>query len=200
MNPFVSSLNKAFLSTMLAVGLVSVAQAEQTPNQFVEQVVNDTLTAIKSNNAARSGDIAAINQIVNQHVMPYANLEKTTRLATGAPWRKATPEQKQQLVEAFKGTLIRTYSGAFKNVNDSTKVTLLPFRGDSSAKDVVVRSTISAANGPVSVDYRLEKSGDSWKVYDFNVENIWLIENYKNQFRGEINKGGIDGLIRSLQK
>ncbi|NOL50342.1 MlaC/ttg2D family ABC transporter substrate-binding protein [Pelistega europaea] len=200
MNPFVSSLNKAFLSSMLAVGLVSVAHAEQTPNQFVEQVVNDTLTAIKSNNAARSGDIAAINQIVNQHVMPYANLEKTTRLATGAPWRKATPEQKQQLVEAFKGTLIRTYSGAFKNVNDSTKVTLQPFRGDSSAKDVVVRSTISAASGPVSVDYRLEKSGDSWKVYDFNVENIWLIENYKNQFRGEINKGGIDGLIRSLQK
>lgn len=200
MNPFVPTLNKVFVSTALVFGLSAVVQAAQSPNQFVEQVVNETLTAIKSNKDARSGNIAAINQIVNQYVMPNANLEKTTRLATGAPWRKATPEQKKQLVEAFKGTLVRTYSGAFKSVNDSTTVTVLPFRGDPNAKDAVVRSTIAAPNGPVSVDYRLEKSGDSWKVYDFNVENIWLIENYKNQFRGEINKGGIDGLIRSLRK
>lgn len=193
-------IKQTVLASVLAFSSVLSVQVAQDPNQFVEQVANTTLDAIKANADARNGNIAAINQIVNQHIMPNTNLEKTTRLATGAPWRKATPEQKKQLVEAFKGTLVRTYSGAFKKVNDSTKITFQPFRGDVNAKDAVVRSTISGNGESVKVDYRLEKSGDSWKIYDFNVENIWLIENYKNQFRGEINKGGIDGLIRSLQK
>lgn len=193
-------IKQTVLASVLAFSSVLSVQAAQDPNQFVEQVANTTLDAIKANADARNGNIAAINQIVNQYIMPNTNLEKTTRLATGAPWRKATPEQKKQLVEAFKGTLVRTYSGAFKKVNDSTKITFQPFRGDVNAKDAVVRSTISGNGESVKVDYRLEKSGDSWKIYDFNVENIWLIENYKNQFRGEINKGGIDGLIRSLQK
>ncbi|MCQ9329319.1 MlaC/ttg2D family ABC transporter substrate-binding protein [Pelistega suis] len=183
-----------FLGTAVAV------QAAQDPNQFIENLANQTLNAIKANGAARSGNTAEINKIVDQYVMPSTNLEKTTRLATGAPWRQATAEQKQQLVSAFKGTLVRTYSGAFKNVTDKTAINVQPFRGDANANDVVVRSVVTGAGSPVSIDYRLEKAGDSWKVYDFNVENIWLVENYRNQFRGEINKGGIDGLIRSLQK
>ncbi|ETD67804.1 toluene tolerance, Ttg2 family protein [Pelistega indica] len=191
---------KILFSSVLGLGLSLSVQAAQDPNQFIEKIANDTLDAIKSNGAAKSGNIAEINKIVNDYLLPHANLEKTTRLATGAPWRQASADQKQQLVSAFKQTLVRTYSGAFKNVNDTAKITLQPFRGNADANDVVVRSVITAANGPVAVDYRLEKAGDSWKVYDFSVENIWLVQNYKNQFAGEISKGGIDGLIKSLQK
>ncbi|CAM5198038.1 ABC transporter substrate-binding protein [Oligella ureolytica] len=72
---------------------------------------------------------------------------------------------------------------------------------DSNANDVVVRTTIGGvSNTPVGVDYRLEKAGDSWNVYDVNVEGIWLIQYYRNQFAGEINRNGIDGLIKSLQR
>lgn len=188
------------LSSVLGLGLSLSVQAAPDPNQFVEQIANETLGAIKESPAAKGGNIAEINRIVNEHLLPHADLEKTTRLATGAPWRQASAEQKRQLVAAFKQTLVRTYSGAFRNVSDSTKIALLPFRGNAEADDVVVRSVITADNGPIAVDYRLEKSGDVWKVYDFSVENIWLVQNYKNQFAGEITKGGIDGLIKSLQK
>src|SRR3546814_16617636 len=58
-----------------------------------------------------------------------------------------------------------------------------PFRGDAKADDVVVRSTLSQGNGPsVGIDYRLEKGPQGWKIYDLNVEGIWLIQNYRNQF------------------
>jgi len=50
------------------------------------------------------------------------------------------------------------------------------------------------------VDYRLEKAGSGWKIYDLNVENIWLIQNYRNQFAGQISQGGIDGLIKALNR
>jgi phospholipid transport system substrate-binding protein len=30
------------------------------------------------------------------------------------------------------------------------------------------------------------------------VLGIWLVENYRNTFAGEVSRGGIDGLIKSL--
>ncbi|GAA4416840.1 exported protein [Advenella faeciporci] len=184
----------------VSAGLLGTAQAAQSPTQFVEQIANQTLDAVKQSNAARSGNINAINEIVNQKLMPHIDFQKTTRLATGQPWRQATPEQKSGLVDAFKSTLIRTYSGAFKQVSPNTKIEILPFRGNPDANDVVVRSNILADSGPVSVDYRLSKAANGWQVYDFSVEGIWLIQNYRNQFSAQIAQNGIDGLIKALNQ
>ena len=52
---------------------------------------------------------------------------------------------------------------------------------------------------PISVDYRLAKSGSGWKVYDVVVENLSLVTNYRSTFNNEITKSGIDGLIKALE-
>ena len=192
---------------VLALCLHAVAAQAQAadpkgePNKFVESVGNQALQVVKESDAIRKGDRAAILAAVNENIMPYVNLEKTTRLSAGRYWRQASPEQRQKLVEAFKGTLVRTYSGALSRVDDKTQLTILPFRGDANADDVVVRSSLTQSNGgPVGVDYRLEKTPEGWKIYDLNVEGIWLIQNYRNQFAQQIEQGGIDGLIDALNK
>ena len=192
----------------LAFGLSIGAQAQQkpnpmaSPNEFVQQIADQVLAALKNDTAARAGDIKRINQIVDEMILPYLNFEKTTRLAAGRNWRDATAEQKIALSNAFRGTLARTYSGAFTRVNDSTSIKTLPFRGDANANDVVVRAQVTqhANSQPFSLDYRLEKTPEGWKIYDINVENVWLIENYRNQFTQQINQSGIDGLIAALNK
>ncbi|RTZ43260.1 ABC transporter substrate-binding protein [Candidimonas sp. SYP-B2681] len=173
----------------------------KSPSDFVQTVANNALDAIKRDQAVKAGDLVKINQVVNQYVLPYVNLEKTTRLAAGRHWRTATPKQQQELVQAFKGTLIRTYSGAFTKVDQRSSFAMLPFRGDINASDLVVRSTLSQANGPaVGIDYRLEKTPQGWKIYDLNVEGIWLIQNYRNQFAQQISQNGVDGLIAALNQ
>ena len=173
-----------------------------SPNEFIQQVADQVLNALKADTSARAGDIKRINQIVDEMILPYVNFEKTTRLAAGRNWREATPEQKKALSLAFRGTLARTYSGAFTRVNDDTSIKTLPFRGDANANDVVVKAqVIQRANAqPFALDYRLEKTPQGWKIYDINVENVWLIENYRNQFTQQINKNGIDGLIAALNQ
>jgi phospholipid transport system substrate-binding protein len=194
-----------FLLT-LAVSAPSHAQTKPNamgaPNEFVQQVADQVLAALKADAAVKAGDTVRINQIVDQFILPYVNFEKTTRLAAGRNWREATPEQKAALVKAFRGTLARTYSGAFTRVDAGTAMKTLAFRGDAAASDVVVKSQVmqSSNTQPIALDYRLEKTADGWKIYDLNVENIWLIENYRNQFTQEINKSGIDGLIAALNK
>lgn len=185
----------------------SVAMAEQTidpkaaPNDFLESIADNMLQAVKADPQALAGDASAITELVRKYALPYVDMEKTTRLAAGQNWRKATDKQKQELVNAFTNTLIRTYSGAFKRISADTTITIKPFRGDVNADDAVVRTSISQSNSaPIDVDYRLSRDSNGWQVYDLNVEGIWLIQNYRNQFTQEINRNGIDGLIQALNK
>jgi phospholipid transport system substrate-binding protein len=188
-------------SAVLASAAHAAPNANGAPDKFVQDAANEALDVLKSDPAVRSGDLAHINQVVEQHILPYVDFQKTTRLAAGRYWRQATPDQQQRLIQAFRGTLIRTYSSALVNVTRNTKIAMAPFRGDASASDLVVRSTISQSNGqPVGVDYRLEKTPQGWKIYDLNVENIWLIENYRNQFAQQIGQDGIEGLIKALNQ
>ena len=155
---------------------------------------------LKKDPAVRDQNLARINAIVEQYVMPYVDFEKTTRLAAGKHWREATPAQRQALAEAFRMTLVRTYSGALARIDDGTRMDVLPFRADEGAKDVVVRSSVVQSSNaqPVRFDYRLEQGPNGWRIYDLNVENVWLIQNYRNQFAQQIGQSGIDGLIAAL--
>ena len=193
-------------AALLSLGLAAQAQtqpdAKGAPDQFIAQVAEQALAALKADDKARNGDIAQINKLVDQYLLPYVDFERTTRLAAGRHWRQATPQQQQALSQAFRGTLIRTYSGALTEVDNGTSVRMLPFRGDANANDVVVRSQIVPKSNTqaVSVDYRLTKKPEGWQIYDLNVEGIWLIQNYRNQFSDQIAKTGIDGLIQSLNQ
>jgi phospholipid transport system substrate-binding protein len=167
----------------------------------VQAVGDRALNAVRNDAAAKAGDLKRINELVDQYLLPYVDFDKTTRLAAGPHWRKATPEQRKALIAAFKGTLLRTYGGALADVDKIASLQTLPFRGDANAKDVVVRSNFLQRNGPaVAVDYRLESTPDGWKIYDVNVEGIWLIQTYRTQFNEQINRDGIDGLIAALNQ
>ena len=171
------------------------------PNDFVQVVADKALQALKKEPETKNGNINKLNDIVNTYILPYVNFEKTTRLAAGRHWRQATPKQQADLVEAFKHTLIRTYSGALRQADNVSAITPLPFRGDPAADDVVVRTSMSQSNGPaIGVDYRLEKTSEGWRIYDLNVEGIWLIQNYRNQFAQQIAQNGVDGLIKALNE
>ena len=194
------------LCLLLGLSDASHAQAKPdpnaAPNDFVQQVADQVLAALKADSSVRSGNTARVNQIVDEFILPNVNFEKTTRLAAGRYWRQATPEQQAALVKAFRGTLGRAYSGAFTRVDEGTSVKVLPLRGEADAADLVVKSQVtqSANTQPIGLDYRLEKTPQGWKIYDLNVENIWLIENYRNQFSQQISQSGIDGLIQALNQ
>ena len=88
--------------------------------------------------------------------------------------------------------------GALSQVSAEQSVELKPMRSQPTDSEVVVRTEIRGKGDPIQLDYRLEKAGDAWKIYDVNVMGVWLVENYRNSFAQEIGANGIDGLIAKL--
>ena len=176
----------------------TASAAISAPDALVKSLSEDVLASIRKDPTLQSGDIGRLNALVDERILPHVNFEKMTRLAVGRNWREASPEQRQALTREFRSLLVRTYAGAVSTAKDY-QVRMQPFRADPAEADVTVRTQAVPARGePIQLDYRLEKTGAGWKIYDVNVLGVWLVENYRNTFAGEISRGGIDGLIKSL--
>lgn len=175
----------------------ATAQAQTAPDALVRQISNEVIDTVKSDKAIQAGDVGRIIALVDTKVMPHVNFQRMTASAVGRHWRTATPEQQKRLEEEFKLLLVRTYAGALTEVKDQT-VQLKPLRASPTDTEVVVRTEVRGRGEPIQLDYRLEKSGDSWKIYDVNVLGVWLVEQYRSSFSQEIGASGIDGLISKL--
>jgi phospholipid transport system substrate-binding protein len=191
------------LSALVVTGAFLSAGAAQaqtnTPDGLVKQVSNEVMEAVKADKAIQAGDVQRINALVDAKVMPHVNFQRMTASSVGRHWRSATPEQQKRLQDEFKTLLVRTYAGALTQVKDQTTVQLKPMRSQPTDTEVVVRTEVrSNASEPVQLDYRLEKAGDNWRVYDINVGGIWLVEQYRNSFAQEIGANGVDSLIAKL--
>ncbi|WP_424953264.1 MlaC/ttg2D family ABC transporter substrate-binding protein [Comamonas terrigena] len=171
--------------------------AEEAPDALIKRLSTDVLTTIKADPALKAGDMAKINALVDQVVLPHVNFRRMTSAAVGPKWRQATPAQQERLQAEFKQLLMRTYSGALAQVSDQT-VVVKPLRMAAGDTDVLVRTEVRGKGEPVPLDFRLEKKDGAWKVYNFNVLGVWLVETYRTQFAEELNKSGIDGLIQTL--
>jgi len=173
------------------------AQTLEAPDALIMRVGTEVLRQIQADPVLRSGDIDRIMALVDGQLMPHVNFGRMTASAVGRFWRQATPEQRTRLQDEFKLLLVRTYSGALSHVTDQTLV-LRPSRFTPQDTEVVVRTELRGRSEPIQIDYRLERTPQGWKVFDFNVMGIWLVDTFRNQFSTEINARGIDGLIASL--
>lgn len=194
-----TSLRRVLAVATLGLGLVHAAQAADgsAPDQLIRQLSVEVIESVKSDKDIQAGNVNKIIALVDAKVMPHVNFQRMTASAVGRFWRQATPEQQQKLQAEFKTLLVRTYSGALTQVKDQ-QIGLKPFRGQPTDTEVVVRTEIRGKGEPVQLDYRLEKAGAEWKIYDVNVLGIWLADQYRNSFAQEIGANGIDGLIKSL--
>ena len=186
----------AALALFALVALPALAQ--ETPDQTVKRVSEETVQAIKADPKIIAGDAARIREVIEQKLLPNFDFTRMTALAMGRNWKQATPEQQQKLTDEFRALLVRTYSNALTQYRDE-KIELRPLRGDANASDVTVRSeVIRSGRPPVQIDYGMTKTPQGWKAYDVIVGGVSLVSNYRDEFNEQVKAGGIDGLIKTL--
>jgi phospholipid transport system substrate-binding protein len=186
-------------SLFLCAGSASAQAVDQsTPDGMIKTVVSDVMASVKSDPEIQKGNIPRIVDLVEKKIVPYTDMRRTTEMAMGPNWKKATPEQQAQLVSEFKNLLIRTYSGALSQLRDQT-IQFKPLRAAPDDKEVVVKTVVIGRGDPVPLDYRLEKTANGWRVYDMNIMGVWLVEAYRNQFANQISQNGVEGLVKFLQ-
>ena len=198
-------LNQCLVTCLLVCAsllTLPVRAADEAADGLIKRLSTEVLDTIRADKSIQAGDVGRIVALVDTKIMPNVNFQRMTASAVGPAWRQATPEQQKRLQDEFKTLLVRTYAGALTQIIDQA-IIVKPLRAAPEDKEVVVRTEVKGQGDAIQLDYRLEKTAESdsgWRIYNFNILGIWLVDNYRTQFAQEINAKGLDGLIATLSE
>ena len=188
------------LATLLAALVPALAAAQETPDALVKRTTDEILTIIKTDKDVASGNQAKVAELAEQKVLPHFDFERMTRLAVGRNWAQASDAQKQALTKEFRTLLVRTYSTSLSQYRNQT-IEVKPTKLVAGDKEATVRTAVIQQGGPqIPIDYAMEKVDSGWKVYDVIIDGASLVTTYRGTFNDQIQKGGIDGLVKTLQE
>lgn len=186
------------LSTLLLTPVTWAAEIR--PDTLVEETAQEVLAIIKRDKDIQSGNKAKILNLVKSKILPHFNFTRMTRLAMGKNWSKASPQQKKELEKEFRTLLVRTYYKALAVYSDHT-IKVSPVKNMAGKTDAMVKTEIIQPHGqPVSINYSMQKIKSAWKVYDITVAGISLVINYRGSFNSKVRSGGVEGLLKALNK
>lgn len=167
---------------------------------LVKQTTDQMLTRLRADRDKLKQNPELVNQLVEEVVLPHFDFETISASVLGKYWKRLDADQQRRFRDAFKLLLLRTYANALVD-NMDRKIEFEPVRAPPDATDVTVRTSIPQdGEFPIPVNYSLELIGNQWKVYDVEIDGLSLVANYRSTFAKEINKSGLDGLIKLLEQ
>lgn len=179
---------------------VSIAYADSDPVAMLNSIANNMISQLRANKATLKTKPQIVYQLAYRYVVPHADIaEMSKRVLPPRVWNSATSTQRSQFEKHFTTMLIRTYASALTSYQDQT-VEFYPIRGGYQGKNTVeVRSNIvSSSRQPISVTYRLMRTGGSWKLYDMSVEGVSLVQSFRSQFSDIVARGNMDDLLKRI--
>jgi phospholipid transport system substrate-binding protein len=182
----------------LALLVPAAAAAQEAPDALVKRVTDEVLAIIKADKDLQAGNSRKVAELAEAKVLPHFDFARMTRLAVGRNWQQANEAQKEQLVREFRTMLVRTYSTSLTAYRNQ-KIEVKPLKMAAGDKEVTVRTAVIQQGGPpIPIDYAMEKGDGGWKVYDVVIDGASLVTTYRSTFNEQVQKGGIDGLLKTL--
>lgn len=195
-------LKRILAVSILVCGIAAptLSRADMEPDDLARNTTSEVIKIVSADKDMKKGNTKKVYDLVQAKVLPHFDFVQMTKLAVAANWKIASSTQQASLVEQFQALLVRTYAASISSVADY-KIEYKPLRLKPGETDVTVSSEVSKPGAPpIPIDYRMEKQGKDWKVYDVLVDNVSLVTVYRKSFASEVKRSGIDGLIQTLAK
>jgi len=187
------------MMSMVWMSVNAVTIAEKDPLLQAKKVSDQLMVRIDQERLQLEGDSNRVTQLANELVFPYVDVTKMARFAMGANWRTATPEQQQAFVDLFKKILLNSYARSFLKLHID-RIDFSVSRPGSGGKDVEIPATVVEKSGNlVAVVFRLLPAGDSWKIYDVEIQGVSLLLNYRSVYANDIDQKGLPAVLEQMR-
>ena len=185
---------------MMVLFSLSSTYAETEPRIMLEGVANKLTLFIEKNKEKLKTDPELAKDVVKKELLPYIDEVGLGRRVLGKNWKNAKPEQQKLFIDNFINLVIDTYAKGLSQYDGQT-FKFSETELSKSGKTARVKSEMQQkSNTPVKIDYLLAKPKglDEWRVVDVTIEGISMVVSYRNQFEQQIEKEGIDSVIKKL--
>ena len=131
-----------------------------------------------------------------QDVFDFDEMSKRT-LARN--WGRFSQQEKKEFTELFSVFLRNIYISKIQGGFEGEKVQYGDEEMISDSK-AVIKTVIVRKDVEIPIDYSLQKTNGSWRVYDVNVEGTSMVRNYRAQFAKTLMNETPSQLIETLRK
>ena len=184
---------------MLAGSMALAASDGPAAQQMVRQVLSSVVEELTSRRESLQSDPQSVFELVDRLVLPHFDFERMSRRVLGKRWKKASAEQRQRFVSAFRTMLVHTYATVLTEYRGQTLTYLDPVEGRKDGEIVVPVQVELTGSRAIRIAYAMHGGGTDWKVFDVAIDGVSLVTNYRSSFRSEIARHGIEGLIARLE-
>ena len=177
----------------LLVWMHSSLAVAASPGEEVRASIDKVLATLKDPRLQKNPEKRreGIKEIIRERF----DFGETARRSLGPEWQRRTPEERKEFVKLFIDFLERAY---ISTIEDVESVRDLREKVDGSYAEVKTK-VVDKKGLEFSVDYRLHNVNGDWKVYDVVVENVSLVNNYRDQFNRILTRYSYAELIRRMK-
>jgi len=182
---------------LLLMILLSLPAYAGAPTVAVEATVNRVLDVIRDPKMkAPSAKETMKERLRVIYKDMFDEIEFSKRTLT-RNWNKFTPAQRKEFVDLFEQVLEKTYLDKILGYSNEKivfyKETMI---SDTQAE---VQSKVVTSSKEIPIFYRMLLKNGKWRVYDVVVENVSLVQNYRNQFNEILANETPEQLLQTLR-
>ena len=199
--PAVLLLAAALPLPALLAPVPAMAQASRNRDAgaeaFVQQGAIKVLGVLNNKGLSKAAKAAAFRPLINDLI----DVPRVTRFVLGKYARSATPDQYARFSAAFRAYADAVYQ---KRIDDyhGEKVVVAGSSLNRPGDAVVTTMLSGPRTQPTAILWRVQNSGQGWKVIDVQVKGVWLAITQQQDFISTIDNAGgrIDVLTQQLQR
>lgn len=185
------------LAVMLTVLLVPAASqaGSRDAEAFIHKLADRALALVTDHSSSMSDKRARFDELLGDTF----DMEGIGRFLLGRYWRTTPQDVQREYLRAFTENIVYTYTARFDEYSGQKLVV------DGSREDgdftIVNSRIVDPKGGPdVRVEWRLIRSGDSYKVVDVVIEGVSMSVTQRQEYASLIqsNGGDVKALIKAL--
>ena len=187
------------LSLATAAWLATVANATAAPDtadEFIRVLADEAIQSLADETLSE----AQRESEFRDFLVKAFDVRVIGRFVLGRYWRVATPAEREEFETLFLEFVVRTYARRLGQYGGET-LRIRDTLSDGDA-DTVVRSEIVSSGFPdVRIDWRVRRTGDSYRIVDVTVEGVSLAITQRDEFAAVIRSSGgqVEGLLGALR-
>jgi phospholipid transport system substrate-binding protein len=186
------------LLALVAVGGSLCARADQ-PTAQIRATTDKILALLADPTLKTEARRLERRQLIRKELGQRVDWATVARGSLGRHWAKLRRSEQTEFVSLFSRLMEETSIDKFDT--NGGQLEKIDYLGEKIIDEYAsVKAQITAKDQIVHpIEYRLQKSGQEWRVYDVLVEGVSLVKNYRDQFDEILAKSSFEKLIADLR-
>jgi phospholipid transport system substrate-binding protein len=189
---------RCILLALAAMGASLCACADEPTAQI--RATTDEILALLADPALKTeARNSERRQLIRKELDRRIDWATVARSSLGRHWAKRTRVEQTEFVSFFSRLLGESFIDKFETHHG--ELLKVEYLGEKIIDEYAsVKAQITTKDQIVHpVEYRLQKSGKDWRIYDVLLEGVSLVKNYRDQFDEILAKSPYEKLVGDLR-